>query len=628
MPASSLIVGVDLAPIKPIPRAITIQADIATDKCRAMMRQHLKTWKADTVLHDGAPNVGIAWVQDAFSQAELALQALKLATDFLVEGGTFVTKVFRSKDYNALLWVCNQLFTKVEATKPPSSRNVSAEIFVVCRGFRAPKRIDPRLLDPRSVFAELCNPSSKQEAKIFNPEKKKRKRQGYEEGDYTQYKSIPANDFIQTTDPIAILGSVNEISFVQPPNGDVTLAALDKLPETTEEVRGCCSDLKVLGRKEFRLLLRWRLIAREIFGYRSKPIREDSDEEVAEVAPMDEDLRIQEELQRINEKETSRKKRERRRENERKQREIVRMQMHMMPPTEIGLEQAGPNGGGSMFALASLDNSGPTDKVFKGKMAPVDDHQEQGDQDDSLNDVDTDSEGDFLDRELDNLYFQYQERRSQSDAKHLTKKLRKEQQNRNCEGFSDYEDSAAESLRGNSDSGSQSKDGDPEEDARFWVTSNTITEDTNSGLTRKAAVFFEKDVFRDVGDLIEKANGDNAMHAEGNELATDTFIGHSVGSSDAKASTDFVTRRSSPTMYSKQSFTRPLSRSPLQSEAESMAERASELAAERKAGDFGIVPSSYASHWDRQGELSRDGRLGNSYFFAGVRQPDTDCVCT
>lgn len=178
MPANGIIIGVDLSPIKPIPKVITFQSDITTEKCRATIRQHLKSWKADTVLHDGAPNVGTAWIQDSFNQSELVLQSMKLATEFLVEGGTFVTKIFRSKDYNSLLWVFNQLFAKVEATKPPSSRNVSAEIFVVCRGFKAPKRIDPRFLDPKAVFAELADPTPNNEARVFNPEIKKRKRDG------------------------------------------------------------------------------------------------------------------------------------------------------------------------------------------------------------------------------------------------------------------------------------------------------------------------------------------------------------------------------------------------------------------------------------------------------------------
>ncbi len=90
MPRDSIIIGVDLAPIKAIPKVITFQSDITTEKCRATIRTHLKTWKADCVLHDGAPNVGTAWVQDSYNQAELALHSLKLATEFLVEGGTFV----------------------------------------------------------------------------------------------------------------------------------------------------------------------------------------------------------------------------------------------------------------------------------------------------------------------------------------------------------------------------------------------------------------------------------------------------------------------------------------------------------------------------------------------------------
>ncbi|KAF2203266.1 hypothetical protein GQ43DRAFT_430035 [Delitschia confertaspora ATCC 74209] len=506
MPVNSLIIGVDLAPIKPIPRCITFQSDITTDKCRATIRQHLKTWKADTVLHDGAPNVGTAWVQDAFSQAELVLQSLKLATEFLIEGGNFVTKIFRSKDYNSLLWVFNQLFTKVEATKPPSSRNVSAEIFVVCRGYKAPKHLDPKFLDPRSVFAELADPAPNNEAKVFKPEIKKRKRGGYEEGDWTQFHEAPVSEFIQTTDPIAMLGSLNRLSFEQKPNGDIAIATISKLPETTQEIRNCCADLKVLGRADFKRLLRWRLKVREIFGFATKKSTKEAEEaeeaqqkaeEVAEVESMDEEMKIQEEMLRLEEMDSKKKKKERRRANELKQKEIVRMQMNMTTPMDIGMEQTGPQGDGSMFALKTVDQAGALAQIAKGKMVTL---VEEEKPEESEEELETDDEEDRLERELDEMYNEYTERKAERDAKYRAKRARKEDEDGEWHGFSDREEEAVSSDEELvEDDASVSSDDD--EGAPKKLITDLDNEAAPTGLTKRAARFFDQDIFKGIDGL-------------------------------------------------------------------------------------------------------------------------------
>ncbi|KAI0756685.1 Spb1 C-terminal domain-containing protein [Daedaleopsis nitida] len=462
MPVNSVIVGVDLVPIKPIPRVVTFASDITTTQCRNLIRNELKDWKADIVLHDGAPNVGTAWVQDAYSQSELVLMSLKLAAEFLIKGGTFVTKVFRSVDYNNLIWVFNQLFAKVEATKPPSSRNVSAEIFVVCREFLAPKHIDPKFFDPRHVFKELTAsaPAEEQQAvmaknaqaNVFQPEKKRRQRAGYADGDYTLYKEAGAADFVRCPDAVAFLGTYNRITFKTDEEKEWV-----KLDVTTSDVTANCDDLKVLGKGDFKALLKWRTALREEIGLevKSKPT-EELTETVEVTEELDEEAQIEEELERLNAAAAARAKRARRRANEIKTRTIQRMQLRMTAPMDIGMEQSDAALGGQDDVF-DLDEGS---KALLGKRAGAgyDDESE----DEAMHDAEDEDEDDALDSEeererkvagleaeLDGMYDAYQEHLKERDAKYKVKESLKNNKAREAwqgiqKGDSDDEDSDVE----------------------------------------------------------------------------------------------------------------------------------------------------------------------------------------
>lgn len=443
MPTNSVIVGVDLVPIKPIPRVVTFAADITTTQCRNLIRSEIKDWKADVVLHDGAPNVGTAWVQDAYSQSELVLMSLKLAVEFLVKGGTFVTKVFRSVDYNNLIWVFNQLFGKVEATKPPSSRNVSAEIFVVCRDFLAPKHIDPKFLDPKHVFKDLSTSlasgtdkgtsANNAQANVFQPEKKRRKRDGYDDGDYLLFKKASAADFIRSADPIAVLGLVNKITFELPEEKEWL-----QLDITTPEVQASCEDLKVLGKGDFKNLLRWRTALRQEIGLDVKAKDTQDVTETVEITDeVDEEQQIRNELERLNVEAAARTKRERRRANEIKTKTIQRMQLQMTAPLDIGLEQIDASlgmGQEDMFDLTGterqLRNKGGIGIIRVDDDTPEDEDEDEvvarDDEEDEVLDSEEerDRKASRLEAEMDGLYDAYQEKLKERDSKFQAREAR------------------------------------------------------------------------------------------------------------------------------------------------------------------------------------------------------------
>ncbi|KAK8491603.1 hypothetical protein V6N11_063092 [Hibiscus sabdariffa] len=216
-PVGSLVLGLDLVPIAPI-------------------REH-RVMAFDVVLNDGSPNVGGAYSQEAMCQNALVIDSVKLATQFLAPKGTFVTKVFRSQDYSSILYCLKQLFEKVEVCKPRASRLASAEIYVLGLRYKAPAEIDPRLLDFEHLFQGSVEPQKKV-IDVLRVTKQKRHRDGYEDGETISKKMSTAADFICF---VAYQGS----QFYD------------------RRGKALCDDLRVLGKQEFKHLLKWRMQLRK-----------------------------------------------------------------------------------------------------------------------------------------------------------------------------------------------------------------------------------------------------------------------------------------------------------------------------------------------------------------------------
>ncbi|XP_014488850.1 PREDICTED: pre-rRNA processing protein FTSJ3 [Dinoponera quadriceps] len=484
MPVSSIVVGVDLFPIKPIPGCISVTEDITTDKCKVAIKRELKTWKADVVLNDGAPNVGKNWLHDAYQQAILTLAAIKIASQFLRAGGWFVTKIFRSKDYHPLLWVLKQLFKKVHATKPQASRNESAEIFVVCQYYIAPDKLDPKFLDPKYVFSEL-EIKNANKINIFHPERQKKPRaEGYPENDYTLYHKLSAKEFIACEDAVEALQTASEIV--------IDDEAIDKHEKTTREIRESCKDIKVLGRKDLKMLLKWWKALKEA---QSEEKKEDGttleDETAATPAAISleeqedlEDAEIEKQIAELRDTEVKELKRKKKKVHKERQKLNERLNLKMIHKGDEGPKLEGDD----MFNLKQIQTYQQLEQVT-----------------DQTPDVVAESEEDSDDEEIKPKTIRYEKDAGHLDSKGLYYKMEDSEDNDTDATSDDDADSEKSGLGlGDSEDESTKKKTLPKKKREFNdPDSNPLLTDLDfrdkkAKKIHKAELWFEKDAFKNL----------------------------------------------------------------------------------------------------------------------------------
>ena len=133
-----LLVALDLLEVEPIMGVKTLIGNFLEKETQEKLLQIIGG-TADLVLSDlGASATGNA-VTDHLRSIVLAEAAFEFSTEILNEGGSFVVKLLQGVEENDYVMALRKQFAKVNRVKPPASRDRSAEMYVVARGFGRPK---------------------------------------------------------------------------------------------------------------------------------------------------------------------------------------------------------------------------------------------------------------------------------------------------------------------------------------------------------------------------------------------------------------------------------------------------------------------------------------------------------
>jgi 23S rRNA (uridine2552-2'-O)-methyltransferase len=129
------VLAIDLLAMGAIPGVKTLHQDFLSLSQDDILKW-LQGQKVDIILSDMAASASGHTLTDHLCIMQLCEDAFFFAKEHLQEGGSFVAKILQGGTENELLNMLKKHFAKVKHFKPKSSRSESAEMYVVCLGYR------------------------------------------------------------------------------------------------------------------------------------------------------------------------------------------------------------------------------------------------------------------------------------------------------------------------------------------------------------------------------------------------------------------------------------------------------------------------------------------------------------
>ena len=130
------VIAIDMHGMDELPGVTIFKKDFLEDDAPALLIDALGGEKADCVISDMAAHATGHRQTDHIQIMGLAEAGHMFARDVLKPGGTYLAKVLRGGTEGELLKQLKLDFAQVKHVKPMSSRDDSAELFVLALGFR------------------------------------------------------------------------------------------------------------------------------------------------------------------------------------------------------------------------------------------------------------------------------------------------------------------------------------------------------------------------------------------------------------------------------------------------------------------------------------------------------------